>query len=554
VTRPPRLRRRVGYLGARVTGTTIRSSPKEAVDAASAPTEPDVGPRASTVPEGTSSAGPDEPTLPETVGRFEVLSKLGEGGMGIVLEAYDPRLDRRIALKLVRASTSSARARLVREAQAMARVAHPNVVSVFEAGVFEDEVFVAMELVPGATTLGEWLVAQQRGWREIATMFVAAGRGLAAVHEAGIVHRDFKLDNVLVGADGRARVVDFGIARGRRDDAAPGVAAEKSAAAAKAAPAPRRLKPLDMQLTRPDTVLGTPSYMSPEQFRGADVGVASDQFSFAVAAYRGLYGTAPFQGETLEDLRDAVTTGKLEPPPASAAPPEVQGAIVRALRVDPAERWPTFVDLVDELEAALAHDPDSDLAVGRNARRLVPGILLVLAGVAFGGLTAAGKLQTLDLWRIFVFAAIATCAMAAVFFGFRRQLMATRTNRRVAAMFLIVGASVTLHRALGLHAGMQPHAVLMGDALLAAALFGFGALSIERWFGIIAAIAAIAAVVCSFGMRPALVAFPIALLCITAVPVFLWRREPPRVVAGASSRSRSGSGSTPGTPRPAKTP
>jgi serine/threonine protein kinase len=148
----------------------------------------------------------------DVVDKFIVLEEVGAGGMGLVLAAYDPGLDRKVALKLHRAEQAGDvdRMRLEREAQAMARVVHPNVVTVYQAGIAGGQLFVAMELVDGGT-LRAWLRARRRGWREVLDAFLQAGRGLAAAHRAGLVHRDFKPDNVLVGVDGRVRVTDFGL-------------------------------------------------------------------------------------------------------------------------------------------------------------------------------------------------------------------------------------------------------------------------------------------------------------------------------------------------------
>src|SRR5438093_1628073 len=156
--------------------------------------------------------------LTAPVGRYLLERELGSGGMGVVYAAYDPELGRKVAIKLVRPASGGmdlGKARLLREAQAMAQVTHPNVVAIHDVGTVEDQVFIAMEYIEGST-LGEWLAARERSWREITSMFAQAGRGLAAAHAKNIVHRDFKSDNVWVGEDGRARVLDFGLARAMR--------------------------------------------------------------------------------------------------------------------------------------------------------------------------------------------------------------------------------------------------------------------------------------------------------------------------------------------------
>ncbi|HEY4118796.1 MAG TPA: serine/threonine-protein kinase, partial [Byssovorax sp.] len=151
------------------------------------------------------------------VGRYHVRELLGAGAMGVVYAAYDPELDRKVALKILRADASSGphsaelRRRLTQEAKTMARLAHANVVRVYDTGAFEDQIFIAMELVHG-TTLRRWMESTERPWRAVLEALVAAGRGLAAAHDAGVVHRDFKPDNVLVAKDGRVLVTDFGLA------------------------------------------------------------------------------------------------------------------------------------------------------------------------------------------------------------------------------------------------------------------------------------------------------------------------------------------------------
>jgi serine/threonine protein kinase len=240
--------------------------------------------------EALSTAGALAPG--DTVGRYVILSMVGRGGMGEVYAAYDPQLDRRIALKLLHetalggASGRVARERLLREAKAIARLSHPNVVVVHDAGAIEDpthgeRVFLAMEFVEGAT-LSAWLEAEPRSWRAVREVFVAAGEGLAAAHEAGLVHRDFKPQNVMVAGEGSVRVMDFGLASDSSEAASGGDGPLDLMGAA--APTSRTVA-----LTRTGVLLGTPLYMAPEQFLGRATDARSDQFSFCVALHDGVH-------------------------------------------------------------------------------------------------------------------------------------------------------------------------------------------------------------------------------------------------------------------------
>ncbi|MHB8878701.1 MAG: protein kinase domain-containing protein, partial [Myxococcaceae bacterium] len=256
----------------------------------------------------SSIATPGPATAPATmpkgasIGRYIVIEVLGIGGMGVVYAAYDPQLDRKVALKLLRPDVEPAggaeesRLRLIREARAAARLSHPNVVAVHEVGTVDDQVYVAMEYVDGGT-LTSWVAERLRPWREIVEVFVRAGRGLATAHAAGLVHRDFKLENVLIGKDGRVRVTDFGLAR-LEGESAPAVAVGVS---------PALFEP---GLTRSGMVMGTPAYMAPEQLRGGKADARSDQFSFCVALYMALYGQRPFEGNTPAALEAASSSGK----------------------------------------------------------------------------------------------------------------------------------------------------------------------------------------------------------------------------------------------------
>ena len=315
-----------------------------------------------------------------TLGRYRVLAELGAGGMGTVYEAYDPELNRKLAVKLVRPGSSASlassegRVRLMREAQAMAQLSHPNVIAVYDVGTFGDQVFIAMEYVEGST-LTRWLASQERPWREVVNVFLQTGRGLAAAHAAGILHRDFKPDNVLVGRDGRPRVFDFGLARalsGEPEKPTPDDGAAEADATSRS-----NFALSGRALTEPGRLMGTPAYMAPEQLMGQGVDHRTDQYSFCVALYQGLYGELPFKGHTIEALVREITQGKArEAATSRKVPARLRRAVLRGLRPEPADRYPSMDALLEELL----------LQASRTRRRF----LAVAALAILGAVTAVG--------------------------------------------------------------------------------------------------------------------------------------------------------------------
>jgi hypothetical protein len=298
--------------------------------------------RTATAP-GSSTAEP-APALGDTLGRYRLERELGAGGMGVVHAAFDPDLERRVALKVLRSTGGGeARQRLLREARALARLTHPNVVTVHEVGSANGRDYVAMELIEGET-LAEWLKAAPRSHAEIMAVFVAAGRGLAAAHAAGLVHRDFKPHNVLRRKDGRIVVTDFGLARGIEAAIELEATLRLRDAKAETDNTPSSLT----GLTQTGSVLGTPAYMAPEQWSGESVGPAADQFAFCVALWEALAGERPFRGATLDALKAEVLRGPAELD-AGKLPRRMRAPLRRGLDPDPRRRWPSM----DALLAAL---------------------------------------------------------------------------------------------------------------------------------------------------------------------------------------------------------
>lgn len=335
-----------------------------------APTEPRLPPRTSTHdtrPEGAGASWESAhlPPLPERIGRFEIKGRLGAGGMGMVFEGRDTTLDRRIAVKLLRlddtgSQSDEASARLLREAQALARLSHPNVIQVYEVGTWREQVFVAMEFIDGQT-FEDWQRDPDLPWQEVLRAYVDAGRGLMAAHDAGIVHRDFKPSNVMRARDGRVVVLDFGLARHTHEGAESELddpdddfesRVTRRRASASASMWRRTLDDaIGTPLTATGAVMGTPAYMAPEQHEGLHTDARTDQFAFCVALYEALYGERPFEGGSLAMLASAVIEGRVRPAPEYTRVPNwAREVLLRGLAVDPAKRYDSMHELLEALD------------------------------------------------------------------------------------------------------------------------------------------------------------------------------------------------------------
>ena len=348
--------------------------------------------------ESTQTAGaPAAGKMPELgrgtcIGRYVIVDRLGHGGMGVVYRAYDPDLDRRVALKLVRDLSDEATARIILEAQALAKVSHPNIVQVFDVGTFADTVFIAMELIEGRT-LSQWHKGERPDWRDTLAHLIEAGRGLAAAHAAGLIHRDFKPNNAIVGGDGRVRVLDFGLARvtggstssDKLEESSPFSSRLRSGGTSTASTAleiPERRIDLDgdteedpagLPRVLASRVIGTPVYMAPEQRRRGVIDARADQFAFAVTAWELLHGERPFDGADAKSYAEAAAAHRLRPAPAgSPVPAWLRRVLTRALSPAPSDRYRSMADLIAALEA----DP------GARWRRI--GLAALVLG-AFGG-------------------------------------------------------------------------------------------------------------------------------------------------------------------------
>lgn len=316
-----------------------------------------------------ASAASDSLLAGQLFGRYLIVDRVGAGGVGEVYSAYDPSLDRRIALKVMREgaddkASSQGAAGLVREAKALASLSHPNVVTVHEVGQEDDRVYVAMELVDGRD-LEQWIAENvERPWRVTLDVFIDAGRGLAAAHDRGILHRDFKPANVLIGHDDWVRVSDFGLATLRRGD---------DRLAMSLAELDLPFSSAQASMTLQGGMVGTPYYMAPEQIDG-NATVRSDIYAFCLALHDALYGKRAFQATSFLELATLKSASPpKDPEDARGVPAVVRSAIERGLRPSAEERWPSMDALLEELQQSLKPP----------ARSALPW-LLGLGGIAAG--------------------------------------------------------------------------------------------------------------------------------------------------------------------------
>jgi predicted Ser/Thr protein kinase len=487
----------------------------------------------SNAPEGDAAKQPNEDTVmatrvqleeqpvrrrpraqPKQVGRFVIDRRLGVGGMGVVFEGHDPKLGRKVAIKLLHEGAGD-QTRLLREAQALAQLTHENVVQVYEIDTDGDQVFVAMQFIAGQT-LGQWIGERERSWQEIVAMFAGAGAGLVAAHAKGIVHRDFKPDNVLVGSDGVPRVLDFGLARAAKGEGRntgafaplPGSDPDSSQASAErsstelASPTTAPLSPsssnplLAVDLTRTGSIMGTPAYMSPEQAAGLPVDEGSDQFSFCVALYEALYGQRPFAGSNLAALIDNLSSGRIRPRPADTKVPEwLHAALLRGLSPNPEDRFESVAALLAELSSYR----NASLQVGSKARAGFLAIALLVLFGALGGNVIAVRLfdATVTPGSTLPGSAVAIVVLLVALLALRKPLRRSGVNRRIFGCFFVYifyGPAIRLAAwRLDLSMDQMMPLELLG-ASLAGFFFAFGLDGRMLWPAFVLFLAAIASV------------------------------------------------------------
>lgn len=394
------------------------------------------------------------------VGRYIVLDPIGEGASATVYRAYDAELDRRVALKVLHPGsiTADREERLLREARTLGRLSHDNIVTVFDAGRAGDRVFVAMELVEGRT-LRDWLAQEKRGWTEVVEVFARAARGLCVAHEAGVVHRDFKLDNVLVGGDLRVRVADFGLAL-HSDD-------------------------LDRRLDH--ALSGTPAYMAPELFTGATSDARSDQYAYCVSLYEALFGARPYRAATIDEQLSLARVGVADRSPNPEVPHWLYASVRRGLDPDPSRRHPSLRAMIDEWP----DDPHADLRHSNMPRAMLVAAIMtaqLALGLYFDPPGARSAAAPRDARIDLGWVALSSLIAAAIVGRFRARLLATRTSRQVlAALAALYYTSVVVEYSAQRFSSSEAHSVASTFLWAGACLFCLG-LSLHAVFYRVAAL------------------------------------------------------------------
>lgn len=382
-------------------------------------------------------ANAEAPTAPvvtvnaSKIGRFTLLGQIGQGGMGSVFAAYDEQLDRRVALKLLHQSlsgTTRQRQRTLREAQAVARISHPNVIAVYEVGESAEHIFIAMEYVDGET-LHAWQSRGSHTWREILEMYLEAGAGLNAAHQAGVVHCDFKSENVLVSHDGRVRVVDFGLARIGQN--------AESAAFPESPSAPSAVSHSRGRLTIPGTVAGTPGYMPPEQHYGGNIDSNSDQWSFCAALFEALYGYLPFDSEAPRGSTQSLRNLHGVPRPAprdTKVPEEVHRALLRGLSPQSSQRFASMAELLEALSLEHGDHAAGGVLFRTQILRLLVGAVCVILFLV----QIRQSQKTLAIGDMILVSFITLAALLGAGVYSRRTLFSNRFNRSLWFVCLVI--------------------------------------------------------------------------------------------------------------------
>lgn len=466
----------------------------------------------------------DEPLRPGArVGRFTVLSEAGKGGMGVVYAAYDAELDRRVALKLIAPGVldPEGRARLVREAQVMARLSHPNVVPIYEIGEHGRGVFVAMEFVDGRTLRG-FCGEAPRAWEVVLAAAIQAGSGLSAAHRAGLVHRDVKPDNILIGKDGRARIADFGIACLRREEGYHPSDGDLGAGAPASAPgddAPRAA------VTAASVFLGTPAYMAPEQAEGLPATMKSDQWSFCATVYEALYGELPFEGGDLHERLDRARRGLLRPPPpGSKVPSWVRSALARGLRARPEERWPRLDDLLKALSDQLAKSAELDLKVSRR-ERVRFGVVIGAFGVAMAVIGLGRLVPVVRPAHLLGIGCVSALVGFSLLRLFRHAFSKNAVNQRIGHVVKVLLGVMLFQRALAVVTDEPVERTVATSLLLFAAVYATAAPGLPRASWLSAALCAACAVCAAIVPEHAGVFYVVGVLGALTNAIVAWHRD-----------------------------